>query len=154
MIARVFLDTDVILDLLLGREPFFAAAADLMVAVQDGRIEGCVSPLVFSNLFYILRQQMSAPEAVSTLRKLKLLVRVLAVDEQVIELALASSFKDFEDAIQYYTAVAHDLSAVVTRNKRDYREAELPVLDARECVELFAGGGKRPRPALSGPGVR
>jgi predicted nucleic acid-binding protein len=138
MNASVFLDSDVILDLLLGREPFFSAAADLFLAVQEGRIEGCVSPLIFSNLFYILRQQMPASAAVSTLRKFRLLVRVLPVDEKVLDLALASSFTDFEDAIQYYTALAHDLAAVVTRNKRDYRDVKIPILDARECVELFA----------------
>ena len=138
MSVRVFVDTDVILDLLLRRQPFFSAAADLFLAIQDGRIEGCLSPLIFSNLFYILRQQMPAPEAVSTLRKLKLLVRVLPVDEHVLDLALASSFTDFEDAIQYYTALAHKAAAVVTRNKRDYREAKIPILDARECVELYA----------------
>jgi predicted nucleic acid-binding protein len=141
MTARVFLDTDVILDLLLRREPFFAAAADLFLAVQDGRIEGCVSPLIFSNLFYILRQQMPATESLAALRKLKLLVRVLPVDEKILDLALASSFKDFEDALQYYTALTQDLQAVVTRNKRDYRESRLPVLDPRECVEAFGLGG-------------
>lgn len=139
MTARVFLDTDVILDLLLGREPFFAAAAALFVALQDGRIEGCVSPLIFSNLSYILRQQLSAPAAMLALRKLRLLVRVLAIDEQVVDLALASSWKDFEDGLQYYTALTHDLGAIVTRNQRDYRQAKLPILDARECVELFGG---------------
>jgi predicted nucleic acid-binding protein len=138
MSVRVFVDTDVILDLLLGREPFFSAAADLFLAIQEGRIEGCLSPLIFSNLFYILRQQMPASEAVSTLRKLKLLVRILPVDEQVLDLALASSFTDFEDAIQYYTALTNKASALVTRNKRDYREAKIPILDARECVELYA----------------
>jgi len=137
MSTRVFLDTDIVLDLLLGREPFFAAAADLFLAVQDGRIDGCLSPLAFSNLFYILRQQVSAADAVRALRKLKLLVRVLPIDEEVVDLALASSFTDFEDALQYYTALAHDVSALVTRNKRDYRAAKIPVLDARECVELF-----------------
>jgi predicted nucleic acid-binding protein len=138
MNASVFLDSDVILDLLLGREPFFSAASDLFLAVQEGRIEGCVSPLIFSNLFYILRQQMPAPKAVSTLRKLKLLVRVLPVDEKVLDLALASSFTDLVDAIQYYTALAHELAAVVSRNKRHYRDVKMLILDARECVELFA----------------
>lgn len=140
MIPRVFLDSDIILDLLLRRQPFFLAAEDLFLAIQEGRIEGCVSPLIFSNLFYILRQQISAPEALNALRKLKLLVRVLPVDDKIIDLALASSFKDFEDAIQYYTALAHDLVAVVTRNKRDYREAKLPILDARECMSLLGEG--------------
>jgi predicted nucleic acid-binding protein len=99
MTARVFLDTDIILDLLLRREPFFPAVADLFLAVQEGRIEACVTPLIFSNLFYILRQKMPASEAVSALRKLKLLLRVLPVDEKILDLALASTFTDFEDAI-------------------------------------------------------
>ncbi|HEY6322239.1 MAG TPA: PIN domain-containing protein [Thermoanaerobaculia bacterium] len=100
MSRRIFLDTDVVLDLLLAREPFFAPAADLF-------------------------------------RKLKLLVRVLPIDEKVVDLALASAFKDFEDALQYYTALAHNVVAVVTRNKRDYRAAKIPILDPRECIELF-----------------
>jgi predicted nucleic acid-binding protein len=137
MTARVFVDSDVILDLLLRREPFFGAASDLFMAIQKGLLEGCVSPLIFSNLFYIFRQQVPTADALGALRKLKLLVRVLPVDEAVVEMALASSFKDFEDAIQYYTALRADLDAVVTRNKRDYRGAKLPVLDAVECIAWF-----------------
>jgi predicted nucleic acid-binding protein len=133
---RVFIDTDVVLDLLLAREPFFSAATRLFMLVQDGEVEGCVSPLSFSNLFYILRKELSGPEAIATLRKLKILMHVLPVDERTIELALASSFTDFEDAIQYYSALSNKVDVIVTRNKRDYRAAKLPVLTAEECIEL------------------
>lgn len=134
---RVFLDTDVILDLLLAREPFFAGAARLFLLIQDREIEGFVSPLSFSNLFYILRKKLSGPEALVALRKLRLLTRVLQVDEETIDQALASSFADFEDAIQYYAAHAEKLDAVVTRNKEDYRPARLPILTAEECIQVF-----------------
>lgn len=133
---RVFIDTDVILDLLLAREPFFSAATRLFLLVQDGKVEGCVSPLSFSNLFYILRKELSGPEAIAALRKFKILTNVLPIDERTIELALASSFTDFEDAIQYYSALANEIDVIVTRNKRDYRAAKLPVLTAEECIEL------------------
>jgi predicted nucleic acid-binding protein len=133
---RVFIDTDVILDLLLAREPFFSAATRLFLLVQDGEIEGCVSPLSFSNLFYVLRKELSAPEAISALRKLKVLTRVLPVDDRTIDSALASSFADFEDAIQYYAALSDEIDVIVTRNKRDYKTAKLPILNAEECVEL------------------
>jgi predicted nucleic acid-binding protein len=133
---RVFIDTDVVLDLLLAREPFFPAATRLFLLVQDGEVEGCVSPLSFSNLFYILRKELSGPEAIATLRKFKILMHVLPVDERTIELALASSFTDFEDAIQYYSALSNEVDVIVTRNKRDYRAAKLPVLTAEECIEL------------------
>jgi predicted nucleic acid-binding protein len=134
---RAFIDTDVILDLLLAREPFFAAATRLFLLVQDREIEGCVSPLIFSNLFYILRKELSAPEAVAALRKLKILTRVLPVDDRTIDSALASSFADFEDAIQYYTALSNEVDVIVTRNKRDFKASKLPALNAEECVELF-----------------
>jgi predicted nucleic acid-binding protein len=137
MTRRVFVDSDVILDLLLAREPFFPSAADLFLLIQESRVEGFTSPVVFANLFYILRQGMSASEAVTALRKLRLLLGILSVDEKTIDRGLASSFADFEDAIQYYTAVAHRLDAVVTRNKKDYKAAEIPVLDAAECVQLI-----------------
>jgi predicted nucleic acid-binding protein len=134
---RIFIDADIILDLLLAREPFFSGATRLFSLVQDGEIEGCVSPLIFSNLFYVLRKELSGPEAVSALRKLRLLTNVLPVGEETIDLALASSFTDFEDAIQYYAALAQDLDAIVTRNKQDYRPAKLPILTAEECIQVF-----------------
>lgn len=139
MTRRVFVDSDVILDLVLAREPFFRAATDLFLLIQDGRIAGFTSPVVFANLFYILRQETSPSEAVIALRKLRLLLGVLPVDEKIVDRALASSFSDFEDAIQCYAAVAQDLDAIVTRNKKHYRAAEIPVLDAVECIRQLAG---------------
>lgn len=138
MTRRVFVDSDVILDLLLAREPHAASAVQLFALFQDGELEGCVSPVILANLFYILRQGMPAPQARATLRKLRLLLRVLPIDEEIIDRALASSFSDFEDAIQYYTAVAHDMSALVTRNRKHYRDAKIPILDAEECIRFYS----------------
>jgi predicted nucleic acid-binding protein len=135
MRRRIFVDADVILDLLLAREPFFGAAAHLFLLLQDGRVEGFTSPVVFANLFYMLRQGMTTSEAFAALRKLRLLLGILAVNEKIVDRALASSLGDFEDAMQYYTAVAHKLDAVVTRNKKDYKDPDLPILDAAECVQ-------------------
>lgn len=137
MTPRVFVDCEIVLDLLLARRPFFAATTRLFMLFQDRRLEGFISPLVFSNLFYVLRKSTSAAEAVDALRKLRKLTRTLPVDEGIIDLALGSSFTDLEDAIHYFTAASHGLDALVTRNKRDYQAAELPIVDAEECVERF-----------------
>ncbi len=133
---RVLVDTDVLLDFLLGRQPFFPASAEFFLLVQAGEIEAFVTPVIFSNLFYILRKKLTGPDAVATLRKLRLLTRVLRADESVVDQALASSFTDFEDAIQYYSALVEDLDAIVTRNKQDFRPAKLPVVTAEECIAL------------------
>jgi len=141
---RIFIDADVILDLLLAREPFFPGATRLFLLVQEGKIEGFVSPLIFSNLFYVLRKKLSGTAALTALRKLRLITHVLPVDEETIDLALASSFTDFEDAIQYYAASTQKLDAIVTRNKEDYRPAKLPILTAEECIEVFHSRTARP----------
>jgi predicted nucleic acid-binding protein len=136
MTRRVLVDTDIILDLFLFRQPFFPAAADFFLLIQSGEIEGCVTPVILSNLFYILRKELTTQGALEVLRKLRRITRVIPVDEQMIDLALDSSFKDFEDAIQYYAASAQSLEAVVTRDKQDYRSAKLPILTAEEFVDL------------------
>jgi predicted nucleic acid-binding protein len=134
---RIFVDADIVLDLLLAREPFFPAASRLFLLLQDREIEGFVSPLIFSNLFDILRKELSGPEAIAALRKLRLLTHVLPVDEETIDKALASAFADFEDAIQYYAAQTGNLDAIVTRNKQDYRPAKLPIFTAEDCLEVL-----------------
>jgi predicted nucleic acid-binding protein len=136
MIRRVLVDCDVVLDLLLGREPHLPATIDLFMLFQEGRVEGSVSSLLFSNVFYVLRETRPAPDAINALRKLRVIVRVLPVNDQVVELALSSSFADFEDALHYYTAVTHELDAIVTRNKRDYKSSKIPIFSAEECLQV------------------
>jgi predicted nucleic acid-binding protein len=137
MVQRVLVDTDVILDLLLARQPFYPSASRLFVAFQEGRLEGHVSSLAFSNLFYLLRKEEGGGlEAIAILRKLRLITRVLTVNEKIIDLALASTFTDFEDAIQYFAAAEWELDAIVTRNRRDYKASKIPIVNAEECLEL------------------
>ncbi|MEE8587619.1 MAG: PIN domain-containing protein [Acidobacteriota bacterium] len=85
----------------------------------------------------MLRKFSSADEAVQALQKLKLLTRILPMDQKTVEMALASSFSDFEDALHYYAAMSHDLDAIITRSIRDYKPAKLPVLSAEECVQML-----------------
>lgn len=138
MFQRVLVDSDVILDLLLARQPFFPAATRLFTAFQSGRLEGHVSSLAFSNLFYILRKQVPAPEVIAILHKLRMITHVAPVDGKIIDLALASTFHDFEDAVQYFAAAELELEAIVTRNRRDYKASKIAIVNAEECLELIS----------------
>jgi predicted nucleic acid-binding protein len=132
---KVFLDTDVTLDHLADRQPFAEYAHRLFALAETGELIVCLSSLSFSNLYYILRKLKGHDDALALLRKLKLLVRVSAVTGAEIESALASSFKDFEDAIQHSAAKTEGgVSAIVTRNKADYSASELPVLSSEEIL--------------------
>lgn len=137
MFRRVLVDSDVILDLLLERKPFSAATVRLFEAFQAKRLEGFVSSLAFSNLFYLLRKQVGGPEAISILRKLRLLTGVVPVDQHIVDQALSSAFGDFEDALQYYAAIEGGLEAIVTRNPRDYKSSSLAIVSAEECLALI-----------------
>ncbi|NJL28582.1 MAG: PIN domain-containing protein [Thermoanaerobaculia bacterium] len=137
MIGRVFVDCNVILDLLLERKPFFDAAAELFTIIEQDGLDACVSPLVFSNLFYILRKDLSGPGARAALRKLRTLMQVLPANEKSLDRALASSSTDFEDAVHYYFALEHGLDAIVTRDPSGFEGSQLPILTAEGCVELW-----------------
>ena len=100
MTKNIFVDTDVVFDLLAKREPFYEYAARLFTNADKQEVIICVSSLCFGNLNYILSKQKTAIEARKILSRFKVLVKVLPVDDKVIELALNSDFGDFEDAIQ------------------------------------------------------
>ena len=130
MKQTVFVDTDIVLDLLARREPFYAAAARLFSLAETGILNLSVSSLSFANLFYILRKQVSARHAQEVLRDFKQLVRVLSVDDGVVEQALQAGFADFEDALQYFSALGGGCNALLTRNGRHYRKATISIFTA------------------------
>jgi predicted nucleic acid-binding protein len=131
----VFVDTDVCLDLLTGRPPHHSPASLLFTLADQKQLDIYVSALSFSNIHYILRQNYSMVESRKILTRFKVLTKVLAVNEKIIELALQSDFKDFEDAIQYHTAIEHNLNIILTRNLKDYRPAKIPVMTAEEFLK-------------------
>jgi predicted nucleic acid-binding protein len=130
----VFVDTDVTLDLLSQRKPFYTYAAKLFSAAEKGDIKIFVSSLSFSNLNYILSKQYSTVPTREILRKLKLIVNVLSVTDKEIDLALASDFKDFEDAIQYFSAIDNGIGIIITRNLVDYQITSIPVMTAEQYI--------------------
>ena len=137
MTENIFVDTDVIFDLLAKREPFYDYSAKLFTLADKQELTICVSSLCFGNLNYILSRQKSATEARKILSRFKVLVKVLPVDDKVIELALNSDFRDFEDAIQYYCAIENGIKVLITRNLKDFKHARIAVLTAEEFVKQY-----------------
>lgn len=132
---KVFVDTDIILDLLSSREPFYSSSAHLFSEADKGKIKLHVSSLSFSNLNFILSKQYLSEQARKKLLKFKTLVTVLAVTDKVVDLALSSDFKNFEDGLQYFTAIENNIKTLLTRNLKDYRSAEIPVMTAEQFLK-------------------
>ena len=136
MKPSAFVDTDIVLDLLARREPFYGAAARLFSLAETGKISLSVSSLTFANLFYILRKQVSGKNAHEVLRNFKQLVTVLPVDDDTIEQALGAGFTDFEDAIQYFSALSAGCSSLLTRNGRHYPKAVISIVTAEAYCDI------------------
>lgn len=134
---KAYIDTDVILDLLQQRKAFFAEASRLFAFLEKEAFRGFASPLTFANLYYVLRKDKGAKVALDALLRLKMLLKILPIGEKTIELALSSEFRDFEDAIQYYSAIESNLDCLITRNKKDFRSADIPVYHPREFLHIL-----------------
>lgn len=134
---KVFVDSDIILDLLAKREPNYIYAAKLFTLIDQQKVVGFTSPIVFANLHYLLKKNTTNLSALKSLRKLKTLINILPVDERVIEQSLNSDFSDFEDAIQYFTAVNNGINLLLTRNKVDYKKSKIPVATAEEFLKSW-----------------
>lgn len=112
---RVLFDTDVLLDFLFDRKPFSDNTLKLLLACQDKKLIGFLTPVIFSNMYYILRQQASLTYVKEKLGVLLSVLRVLPMNEQTVQLALNSSFKDMEDAMQYFSALKTPISTQYLR---------------------------------------
>ena len=131
--TRLFLDTNIVVDLLEGREPFCHDAAQLFTMAHDKKVELLVSPMTFSTASFLLRKHGS--EGVrNLLSNLRQLVSVTISDERTVDDSIASQFKDFEDAMQYYTALNAKAEIIITRNGKDFTASKLPVMTATEYI--------------------
>lgn len=134
----LFIDTDVIIDYLIDRKPFADKAEMLFALIENKKLKGHTSSLCFSNLYYLLRQQLSRSKSISLLKDLAGILNILKVDEDAILQALDSDFKDFEDAIQYYTASDYKrIDVIVTRNIKDYKHSSLPVMTPDTMLKTY-----------------
>lgn len=131
---NLLIDTNIILDLLSKRKNFYQEAQELFTLADEQEIKLYISSLTFANTHYLLTKELNSNEARKVLIKFKLLVTILPLDDKILELALSSDFNDFEDAIQYYTAMENDLNIIITRNKKDFKISKLPVLTAKEYL--------------------
>ena len=128
----LFIDTNIVIDLLAKREPFYEEAAKLFSLADKNKINLIVSSLTFANTNYILSKMTNSTTAREILTKFKVLVTVAALNDKIIELALNDkSFSDFEDGLQYYTAMENEADIIITRNLKDFKNSTLPVITAQ-----------------------
>lgn len=137
MIKKIFIDSDIILDLLCKRDPFYQFAAEVFTLGDEDKVDLVTTSLVFANVFYILRKLVGLDKAKELLRKLRIIIDVISVEEKAVDLALNSKFTDFEDGLQYFTARENNISILLTRNIKDYKEKDLSIQTPEEYLKTL-----------------
>jgi predicted nucleic acid-binding protein len=133
---KLLIDTNIVIDLLAKREPYYEDAAKLFSLADKNKVKLSVSSLTFANTYYLLQKMNSALVAKEILRRFKILTEVLSLDDKIIDLALNDNgFSDFEDAIQYYSALENGQDIIITRNLKDFKSSKIPVLTATEYLQ-------------------
>ena len=132
---KLFLDTNIVLDLLSRRQPFYDSAARLFSLADNGVVKVSVSALTIANTHYILSKQKTEEDAKEILRKFRLIVEIVSLSDKIIDMALNNKvFKDFEDSLQYYSASESSHDIIITRNQKDFKSSDIPVLSAEEFL--------------------
>lgn len=131
---RIFLDTNVVIDLLGEREPFYNSAAKIATMADKGEIRLVVSALTYSTIYYVLSRFEDKELVKEKIRKFKVIAETSDLTDNVIEKGLTSKFSDFEDSLQYYCAVKMDCKVLITRNHKDFEESDIPVMSPEEYL--------------------
>ena len=126
---RILLDADVLLDVFFDRKPFVQYAAQILSWCDLGVIQGFITPVICSNVYYLLQKHGSHAAAIAKLRQVITIVDMLVMDKNTVVAALESNFTDFEDALHYMAALhSNAIDYILTRNIRDYRQSKITVL--------------------------
>ena len=131
---KVFIDNNVLIDYLLVRQPFFKSSAIIMDMCRTREIEGIIASLTFTNAAYILRKAFPLDILYEKLEYIMSYCHLSAVDEKIVATAIAERGTDFEDAVQYHSALFANADIVITRDKTGFKNRELPIYTPDEFL--------------------
>ena len=134
---RTLIDTDVNLDFVLQRQPFFVEAAEIFTRLGNGEFEAYVSAVTPINIYYFTRKAKGIGSARQAVQDLLIAVSICAIDDKILQNAHNSPITDYEDAVQHECAVAENLDAIVTRNAKDYKNAVVKVYSPNEFLQFL-----------------
>ena len=135
---KVFLDTNVLLDVLARREPHCVASSEIWSQVEQGALDGHISAISFNNVHYVLRRLANRQTAREGLKLMRDVFRVVPLTEQIVHRALDSDFADFEDAIQFFSAHHAGAHIIITRNVRHFDDQLIPPVTPEEFLKTQA----------------
>ena len=138
---KVLIDTDVILDFFFDREPFAEFATEIFNLCEENKIKGFTTPVIICNVFYLLRKSAKHEIIIEKIKQLLNIIAIVKMDKEVVFGALNSNFKDFEDALQNFSAIENrEIKIILTRNIKDFKKSKLAILTPETYLKGKASG--------------
>ena len=136
---KIFIDTDVILDVLLSREPYQKAATFIFQQIELKNVLAYTSPIVMANIHYIISKATSHTVSLEKIKKLHQLLHISTIDQEIMDLVVSDEkIKDYEDLIQYYSAIRAGTTFLITRNISDYpKTKKIKIIDSESFSNLL-----------------
>ena len=126
---KVLIDTDVLLDFFFDREPSAEYATEILSLCEENKLRGFTTPVIISNVYYLLRKNAKHDIIVEKIKQLLSIIDIIKMDRNIVINALNSEFKDFEDALQNFSAIENEeIKVILTRNIKDFKKSELAIL--------------------------
>jgi len=136
---NILIDTDVILDFFLDRKPFSDDAAKILSLCESKQINGFITSVIISNVYYLLRKTATHVRVIENLKQLIEIVEIVTANKVVILKSLNSNFNDFEDAIQNFSAeISGEVDIIITRNVKDYKNSALAVFTPENYLKFIS----------------
>lgn len=133
---KIFVDTNVLLDVIAERMSFYDASAAILSLFEQDKADGFISAMSFNNIHYILVKRGGKNKALKAMRTLLDTFNVVALDEKILSRAIDAEFNDFEDGIQFFSAIRCDADYIITRNVKDFPHKDMPILTPEEFLKL------------------
>jgi predicted nucleic acid-binding protein len=133
----IFIDSDILLDILLDRHPFYEWAMGIFLLVDQKKFLGCTSVHSLLNAHYLAKKRTGEKAARASIKLLASRLKIVTEDISIVDKAIESNFPDFEDAVQYYAAMSANADVIITRNIKDYKQSTIPVLTAEQFLRTL-----------------
>jgi len=138
---RVLIDTDVLLDFFFDRKPFAKYSAEVLNLCEEKKLLGFTTPVIISNVYYLLRKTAKHDIILEKIKQLLNIIEIIKIDKNAVFNALNSEFKDFEDALQNFSAIENrEIKIILTRNIKDFKKSELAILTPETYLKGIASG--------------
>lgn len=135
---KVLIDTDVILDFFFDRKPFSEESSLILSLCEKEKIEGFVTSIMLSNIYYLLKKTANHEKVIENLKALMNIISVTTTNKKAVLEALNSDFKDFEDALQNFSAQNdHQIKVIITRNIKDYKTSKLSIMTPESYLKTL-----------------